>query len=56
MAGIFLAVDFFAVLFFAADELDYTANQKIRAEPLREAALTRLAAESAVVEGYRYGA
>ncbi|NRA07529.1 MAG: acyl--CoA ligase [Myxococcales bacterium] len=44
------------VLFFAADELDYTANQKIRAEPLREAALKRLAAESAVVEGYRYGA
>ncbi|MGE4649498.1 MAG: class I adenylate-forming enzyme family protein [Myxococcota bacterium] len=44
------------VLFFASDELDYTANQKIRAEPLREAALARLAAESAVVEGYRYGA
>jgi len=44
------------VLFFAASELDYTANQKIRAEPLREAALKRLAAESAVVEGYRYEA
>jgi len=44
------------VLFFAADELDYTANQKIRAEPLREAARLRLAAESALIEGYRYEA
>ena len=44
------------VLFFRADELSYTANQKVRTEPLREAALRRLEAEGAEIEGYRYRA
>jgi acyl-CoA synthetase (AMP-forming)/AMP-acid ligase II len=44
------------VLFFAAGELDLTGNQKIRVEPLRAAALARLGAERAVIEGHAYGA
>jgi acyl-CoA synthetase (AMP-forming)/AMP-acid ligase II len=42
------------VLFFRGDELAYTANQKVQVEPLREAALRRLAAERAEIDGYRY--
>jgi fatty-acyl-CoA synthase len=43
------------VLFFRADDLSYTGNQKIQLDPLREAALKRLAADGAEVDGYRYG-
>ncbi len=43
------------VLFFRADELSYTGNQKIQVAPLREAALRRLEAEGAEIEGHRYG-
>jgi acyl-CoA synthetase (AMP-forming)/AMP-acid ligase II len=42
------------VLFFGPDELAYTANQKVRTEPLREAALRRLEEEGAEIEGHRY--
>ena len=42
------------VLFFRADELSYTANQKIQAAPLRERALERLRAEGAGIAGYVY--
>jgi fatty-acyl-CoA synthase len=42
------------VLFFRAGELAYTANQKVQVAPLREAALARLRAEGAVIEGHRY--
>jgi acyl-CoA synthetase (AMP-forming)/AMP-acid ligase II len=44
------------VLFFRADELSYTANQKVQVEPLRELARRRLAAEGGEIEGHRYGA
>ena len=44
------------VLFFDAEELEYTANQKIQVGPLREAALARLQQEGAEIEGVRYGA
>jgi fatty-acyl-CoA synthase len=44
------------VLSFRADELAYTGNQKVQVAPLREAALRRLAAEGAEIEGHRYGA
>ncbi len=43
------------VLFFEADELHYTGNQKVQLGPLREAALRRLAEEGAQIEGHRYG-
>lgn len=43
-----------AVLFFGADELDYTGNQKVQVAPLREKALARLAAEGTEIEGHRY--
>jgi fatty-acyl-CoA synthase len=43
------------VLFFAADELSYTGNQKVQIEPLEALALERLVAESAEIDGYRYG-
>ncbi len=43
------------VLFFRAEELSLTANQKIQVAPLREAAQRRLAAEGALIEGHRYG-
>jgi hypothetical protein len=42
------------VLFFGPDELAYSANQKVRTEPLREAALRRLEEEGAEIEGHRY--
>jgi fatty-acyl-CoA synthase len=44
------------VLFFRADELSYTGNQKVQPGPLREAAQRRLEAESAEIDGYRYRA
>ena len=44
------------VLFFAEEELSFTANQKLQVAPLRELALARLAKEGAVIEGFRYGA
>jgi acyl-CoA synthetase (AMP-forming)/AMP-acid ligase II len=44
------------VLFFRADELSYTANQKVQVEPLRELARQRLVAEGAEIEGHRYAA
>jgi len=44
------------VLFFAAGELELTGNQKIRVGPLRDAALARLSAERAEIEGHVYGA
>jgi acyl-CoA synthetase (AMP-forming)/AMP-acid ligase II len=43
------------VLFFDADELDYTANQKVQVGPLRETALARLQQEGAEIDGVRYG-
>jgi len=43
------------VLFFDEGELELTGNQKIRVEPLRAAALARLAAERALIEGHIYG-
>ncbi len=43
------------VLTFGSDELSYTGNQKIQVAPLVDAARERLEAESAVIEGYRYG-
>jgi acyl-CoA synthetase (AMP-forming)/AMP-acid ligase II len=43
------------VLFFRADELSYTGNQKVQLQPLAEAAQRRLESENAEVEGYRYG-
>jgi fatty-acyl-CoA synthase len=42
------------VLFFRAGELAYTANQKIQVAPLRDAALARLRAEGASLDGHRY--
>jgi fatty-acyl-CoA synthase len=42
------------VLFFRPAELAYTANQKVQEGPLRAAALARLCAEGAVIDGYRY--
>jgi fatty-acyl-CoA synthase len=44
------------VLFFEPGELELTSNQKIRVGPLRDAALARLAAERAEIEGHVYGA
>ncbi|MCH6562887.1 MAG: AMP-binding protein [Myxococcales bacterium] len=42
------------VLFFSASELSYTGNQKIQVGPLREAALRRLEAERAEIDGHTY--
>jgi fatty-acyl-CoA synthase len=42
------------VLFFRADDLAYTGNRKIQVDPLRDAARTRLEAEGAEIDGYRY--
>jgi fatty-acyl-CoA synthase len=42
------------VLFFRADELAYTANQKIQVGPLKQAALRRLREERAEIQGYRF--
>ena len=44
------------ILFFTAEELSFTANQKLQVEPLRELALGRLRAENAEIAGVRYGA
>jgi fatty-acyl-CoA synthase len=44
------------VLFFRADELSYTGNQKVQLQPLEAAAKRRLESEQAEIEGYRYGA
>lgn len=43
------------VLFFAEDELAYTANQKVQVGALRDLALARLRDEGAEIEGVRYG-
>lgn len=43
-------------LFFEEADLDLTANQKVRLEPLREAALARLEEEGAEIAGHRYQA
>jgi len=43
------------VLFFDADELEYTANQKIQVGPLRETALARLQRQGVEIDGVRYG-
>jgi fatty-acyl-CoA synthase len=43
------------VLFFRADELSYTGNQKVQLQPLEAAAQGRLDSEKAEIEGYRYG-
>jgi fatty-acyl-CoA synthase len=42
------------VLFLEADELQFTANQKLQLGPLRELVLERLRAEGAEIEGVRY--
>ena len=42
------------VLYFRADELAYTGNQKVQVDPLRAAALRRLREERAEIQGYRY--
>jgi len=42
------------VLFFRAEELAYTGNQKVQVAPLREAALRRLREERAEIQGHRY--
>jgi fatty-acyl-CoA synthase len=42
------------VLFFRADELAYTGNQKIQLEPLKQAALRRLREERAEIQGHRF--
>ncbi|MFN7954121.1 MAG: AMP-binding protein [bacterium] len=42
------------VLFFDVDEVAMTGTQKIQAAPLREAALARLRAERAVIDGEAY--
>jgi acyl-CoA synthetase (AMP-forming)/AMP-acid ligase II len=42
------------VLFFRAEELAYTGNQKIQIEPLKQAALRRLREERAEIQGYRF--
>jgi acyl-CoA synthetase (AMP-forming)/AMP-acid ligase II len=43
------------VLFFRAEELSYTGNQKLQVAPLKQAALARLEEEAAVIDGYDYG-
>jgi len=42
------------VLFFSAGDLQYTGTQKVQVGPLRDAALARLEAEGAEIEGHRY--
>jgi fatty-acyl-CoA synthase len=42
------------VLFFEADELEYTGNQKIQLGPLRDLVLARLQKEGAEIEGVLY--
>jgi fatty-acyl-CoA synthase len=42
------------VLTFREDELSYTGNQKIQIPPLQEAALAKLEAEAAEIDGYHF--
>jgi acyl-CoA synthetase (AMP-forming)/AMP-acid ligase II len=42
------------VLFFEADELNFTGTQKLQTAPLRELALARLRAEGAEIDGVLY--
>ena len=42
------------VLFFSAEELSLTGNQKIQLEPLRRAALARLEQQGAEIDGHIY--
>jgi fatty-acyl-CoA synthase len=42
------------VLFFRESEVSYTGNQKVQLAPLKAAALDRLGAEDAVIDGYHY--
>jgi fatty-acyl-CoA synthase len=42
------------VLVFRADELSYTGNQKVQVAPLKAAALERLQAEDAEIDGHTY--
>jgi fatty-acyl-CoA synthase len=42
------------VLFFEADELNFTGTEKLQTAPLRELALARLRAEGAEIDGVRY--
>jgi acyl-CoA synthetase (AMP-forming)/AMP-acid ligase II len=42
------------VLFFAASELSFTANQKLQVGPLRDLAIERLQAEGAEIDGVVY--
>jgi acyl-CoA synthetase (AMP-forming)/AMP-acid ligase II len=42
------------VLAFRADELAYTANQKVQVEPLKALALARLREQRAVIDGHHY--
>ncbi len=42
------------VLFFDAEELAYTANQKIQVGPLRDAVLAKLQQQRAEIDGVRY--
>jgi fatty-acyl-CoA synthase len=42
------------VLVFAEKELAFTGSQKVQLEPLRAAALARLAGEGAEIAGHRY--
>ncbi len=42
------------ILFYGADELDYTATQKIQVAPLKEKTLARLASEGIEIDGVRY--
>jgi fatty-acyl-CoA synthase len=44
------------VLFFGADDLEFTGTQKVQVGPLRDAALARLEGESVEIQGHRYGA
>ena len=42
------------ILFYAADELEYTSNQKVQVQPLKEKTLARMAAEGIEIDGVRY--
>jgi fatty-acyl-CoA synthase len=44
------------VLWFAAEDFSYTGNQKVQVDPLKAAALERLADEGAEIDGYRFDA
>ena len=42
------------VMLFAGEDVSYTGNQKLQTEPLREAAIHRLAKNGIEIDGYRY--